>query len=53
MRQRKTADARLNRALNELLGTGRGADEAAAAIEDSETVLRALASFARGLPSPS
>ena len=50
MRQRKITDARLNRALNELLGTGRGGDEAAAAIEDAEAVLRALASFARTLP---
>ena len=49
MRQRKIADARLNRALNELLGTGKGADEAVAAIDDAEAVLRALASFARSI----
>jgi hypothetical protein len=47
MRERKTADARLNRALNELLGTGRGGQEAVAAIEEVETVLRALVDLAR------
>lgn len=49
MRQRKLADARLNRALNELLGTGRGVDEAVAAIDEVEAVLRALATFAGGI----
>ena len=43
MRQRRLSDSRLNRALGELLGSGRGAPEALQAIEDVEGVLRALA----------
>jgi hypothetical protein len=45
MRQRRVLDSRLNRALGELLGSGRGADEALAAVEEAETLLRALAGF--------
>ena len=43
MRQRRLSDSRLNRALGELLGTGRGSVEALLAIEEVEGVLRALA----------
>jgi len=49
MLERRRADARLNRALNELLGTGNGADEAAIAIDASETTLRALATLVSSL----
>lgn len=45
MRQRRVLDSRLNRALGELLGSGKGAPEAIAAIEEAETLLRALAGF--------
>jgi hypothetical protein len=47
MRQRKIVEARLNRALNELLGSGLGGDEAIVAIDEMEQVLRSLAAFAR------
>jgi len=47
MRQRKVVEARLNRALNELLGSGAGSAEAIAAIEQMEEALRAIAAFAR------
>ena len=45
MLERKRAEARLNRALNELLGTGSGAEEAVRAVEDMEAVLRAIATL--------
>jgi hypothetical protein len=45
MRQRRMSDARLNRALGELLGTGEGADEALLALEEVEGVLRSLAAL--------
>jgi hypothetical protein len=45
MRQRRTSDARLNRALGELLGTGAGADEALLALDEAEGVLRSLAAL--------
>jgi hypothetical protein len=43
VRQRRTSDARLNRALGELLGSGEGGDEALLAIDEVEGVLRSLA----------
>ena len=43
MRQRRSTEARLNRALGEMLGTGNGAQEVIGAIEDMETVLRSIA----------
>lgn len=45
MRQRRASEARLNRALGEMLGTGAGADEVTAAIEEVETVLRSIAAM--------
>ena len=45
MLQRKRAEARLNRALNELLGSGTGRQETTDAIEDMEATLRSLASL--------
>jgi hypothetical protein len=45
MRQRRTSDSRLNRALGELLGSGRGGDEVLLAIEEVEAILRKLASL--------
>ena len=45
MRQRRTSDSRLNRALGELLGSGRGPAEALAAIDEVEDVLRKLAAL--------
>jgi hypothetical protein len=51
MRQRRIGEARLNRALNELLGTGRGTDEVAGAIEEMENVLRGLAGIAGRISS--
>jgi hypothetical protein len=45
MRQRRTSDSRLNRALGELLGTGHGGDEVLLAIEEVEAILRKLASL--------
>jgi hypothetical protein len=47
MRQRRTAESRLNRALAELLGSGRGTEEAAGAIAALEEVLRSLAGVVR------
>ena len=49
MRQRRMSDARLNRALGELLGTGNGADEVLLALEEVESVLRSLASLVNRL----
>jgi hypothetical protein len=43
MRQRRTCEARLNRALGEMLGTGRGAAVVVEAIEEMESVLRTIA----------
>ncbi len=45
LRQRRTSDARLNRALGELLGSGNGGDEALLAIEEVDEVLRSLAAL--------
>jgi len=45
MRQRRTSSARLNRALGELQGSGRGGEEALLAIEEAEGVLRSLAAL--------
>jgi hypothetical protein len=45
MRQRRASGARLNRALGELQGSGRGGDEALLAIEEVEGVLRSLAAL--------
>ena len=45
MRQRRLVDARLNRALGELLGTGAADAEALLAIEEVEGVLRSLATL--------
>jgi archaellum component FlaC len=49
MRERRKVESRLNRALGELLGSGRGAPESLAAIEEMETVLRSIASLASQL----
>ena len=49
MRQRRMSDARLNRALGELLGTGDGAAEALLALEEVEGVLRSLAALVNRL----
>ena len=46
MRQRKLIDSRLNRALGELLGSGKGAAEVILAAEEAETLLRSIAGFA-------
>ena len=46
MRQRKLIDSRLNRALGELLGSGKGAREVILAAEELESLLRAISSFA-------
>lgn len=51
MRQRRVLDSRLNRALGELLGSGAGAVEALAAVEEAEALLRALAGFIGRLPA--
>ena len=45
MRQRRLSDARLNRALGELLGTGDGAAETLLALDEVEGVLRSLAAL--------
>jgi hypothetical protein len=50
MRQRRTSAARLNRALGELQGSGRGGEEALLAIEEAEGVLRSLAALINRLP---
>ena len=52
MRQRRMSDARLNRALGELLGTGDGAAEALLALEEVEGVLRSLAALVNPRTSP-
>jgi hypothetical protein len=49
MLERRRAEARLNRALNELLGTGNGTEEATAALEATEATLRAIASLVGSL----
>ena len=49
MRQRRLNDSRLNRALNELLGSGRGGDEALQALEEAEGLLRNIAGFVERL----
>ncbi len=49
MRHRKTLESRLNRALNELLGSAQGESAALAAIDEMETHLRAIASFIAAL----
>jgi hypothetical protein len=50
MRRRKQVEARLNRALNELLGSGTGSEAALVAIDEMEQVLRSIASFVATLP---
>jgi hypothetical protein len=45
MRQRRISDARLNRALGELLGSHHGAAETLAAIDEVEDLLRKLAAL--------
>jgi hypothetical protein len=49
MRQRRLSDARLNRALGELLGTGAGGPEVLLAVEEVEAVLRSLAALVNRL----
>ena len=49
MRQRRLNDSRLNRALNELLGSGRGSAEALQALEEAEGLLRNIAGFVERL----
>ncbi|MHB8510497.1 MAG: hypothetical protein ACYDGR_17960 [Candidatus Dormibacteria bacterium] len=51
MRQRKLVDSRLNRALNELLGSGTGISPTLKAIEEMEEILRAIATFVGELPA--
>ena len=46
MRQRKLLDSRLNRALGELLGSGKGAREVILAADELETLLRSISGFA-------
>jgi hypothetical protein len=45
MRQRRVGEARLNRALGELLGSGVGVDEALEALDEMESILRNLAAL--------
>ncbi|MDP9325927.1 MAG: hypothetical protein M3O87_05245 [Candidatus Dormibacteraeota bacterium] len=45
MRQRRLTDSRLNRALGELLGSGRGVPEVLDAIDEAEQVLRKIATL--------
>jgi hypothetical protein len=45
MRQRRTNESRLTRALGELLGSGQGREEALLAIEEVESLLRRLAAL--------
>jgi hypothetical protein len=45
MRQRRLLDSRLNRALGELLGSGRGGPDVVATIEEAESLLRSIAGF--------
>jgi hypothetical protein len=49
MRQRRTSDSRLNRALGELLGSGRGGQEVLLAIDEVEGLLRKLAALVERL----
>ena len=49
MRQRRLNDSRLNRALNELLGSGRGSTETLQALEEAEALLRNIAGFVERL----
>jgi hypothetical protein len=49
MRQRRTSDSRLNRALGELLGSSRGREETLLAIEEVEGLLRKLATLVERL----
>jgi hypothetical protein len=45
VRQRRAAEARLNRALGELLGSGTSSAETLEAIEEMEGLLRSIAGF--------
>ncbi len=45
MRQRRLSEARLNRALGELLGSGVGTAETLEAVDEMEQVLRSIASL--------
>jgi hypothetical protein len=45
VRQRRLSEARLNRALGELLGSGAGAAETLLAIDEMEQVLRSIATL--------
>jgi hypothetical protein len=45
VRQRRLSEARLNRALGELLGSGVGAPETLGAIDEMEQVLRSIATL--------
>ena len=45
MLERKRAESRLNRALNELLGSGAGAPAVIVALDEAEATLRAIASL--------
>ena len=47
MRERRMREARLNRALGELLGSGHGTGEAGLAIAALEDVLRSIAAVVR------
>jgi hypothetical protein len=49
MRQRRTNESRLTRALGELLGSGQGREEALLAIEEVESLLRRLAALVERL----
>jgi len=49
MRQRRLNDSRLNRALNELLGSGKGIAETLQALEEAEGLLRNIAGFVERL----
>ena len=49
MRQRRTSDSRLNRAVGELLGSGRGGQEVLLAIDEVEGLLRKLAALVERL----
>jgi hypothetical protein len=45
MRQRRLLESRLNRALGELLGSGRAGPDVVATIEEAESLLRSIAAF--------
>jgi hypothetical protein len=45
MRQRRLSEARLNRALGELLGSGVGPKEVSEAVDEMEQVLRSIAAL--------